>query len=55
MDHLLLLLWDAVLISIFFAFLWRKSTRGRILLILKTLAIMAAGGVALAWIMYLVP
>ncbi|MCP4897948.1 MAG: hypothetical protein GY906_13330 [bacterium] len=55
MDHLLLLCWDAILIAVFFAFLWRKSTRGRILLTLKTLSIMVVGGVILGWIMYCVP
>ncbi len=55
MDHLFLLFWDAILISVFFAFLWRRSTRGRILLIVKTLSITLAGGLILGWVMYCVP
>ena len=55
MDHLVLLLWHALLVSIFFAFLWRSNAKGRRLLFLKTFLIMVVGGVLLGWLMYPVP
>ena len=55
MNHLLLLCWDALLVSVFFAFLWRNGTRDRLLLMVKTFAIMVVGGIAFGWIMYGVP
>lgn len=55
MDHLLLLLWHALLLSVFFAFLWRYEARGRRRLFLKTFLILALGGIALGWLMLPVP
>jgi len=55
MDHLFLLLWHAVLVSVFFAFLWRTTTSGRRKLFLKTLVIMVAGGFILGWLMFPFP
>ncbi len=55
MDHLLLLVWHAALVSTFFAFLWRKDARERRLLLVKTFVIMVAGGVLLGWLMYPFP
>jgi hypothetical protein len=55
MDHFLLLCWDALLVAVFFAFLWRSNARDRLFLGLKTFAIMVVGGTALGWIMYSVP
>jgi hypothetical protein len=55
MDHLALLLWHALLVSVFFAFLWRSNAKGRRLLFLKTFLIMVIGGVLLGWLMYPVP
>jgi len=40
MDHLLLMIWHALLVSVFFAFLWRSSAVGRRNLFLKTFLIM---------------
>jgi cytochrome bd-type quinol oxidase subunit 2 len=53
--HLFLLLWHALLVSVFFAFLWRKNERERRALFLKTFLIMVAGGLLLGWLMYPFP
>ena len=55
MDHLLLLLWHAFLVSLFFAFLWRTGRKERQMLFLKTFLIMVAGGTLLGWLMYPFP
>ncbi len=55
MDHMLLLVWHALLVSIFFAFLWRTGTRERRLLFIKTFLIMVLGSVALGWLMFPFP
>ncbi len=54
MDHITLLLWHALLISVFFAFLWRNDPRERRRLFLKSLLIMVLGSVVLGWVMYVV-
>jgi hypothetical protein len=54
-DHILLLVWHALLVSVFFAFLWRSEARARRRLFLKTLLIMVLGGIACGWLMYFVP
>ena len=55
MDHAFLLFWHAFLISVFFAFLWRRDFRERRALFLKTLLIMVVGGLALGWLMFPFP
>ena len=55
MDHLLLMIWHAFLVSVFFAFLWRTSTVGRRNLFLKTFLIMLVGSAALGWLIYPFP
>jgi len=55
MDHLALLLWHALLVSVFFAFLWRSTALGRRNLFLKTFLIMVIGGTMLGWLMYPFP
>jgi cytochrome bd-type quinol oxidase subunit 2 len=55
MDHFLLLVWLAFLISLFFAFLWRSEKRERRRLFLKSFLIMVLGGIVLGWLMYPVP
>jgi hypothetical protein len=55
MDHLLLMIWHAFLVSAFFAFLWRSSAVGRKNLFLKTFLIMVVGSAALGWLMYPFP
>jgi hypothetical protein len=54
-DHLLLMIWHAVLVSVFFAFLWRKTAKERAVLLVKTFVIMVLGGILLGWIMYPFP
>lgn len=55
MDHLVLMLWHALLVSIFFAFLWRTDSKGRRNLFFKTFLIMMVGGAVLSWLMYPFP
>jgi hypothetical protein len=54
-DHFLLLCWDAVLIAVFFAFLWKEDGPARKRFIVKALLIMVLGAVALGWLMYPFP
>ena len=54
-DHLLLMIWHAVLVAVFFAFLWRQQSKERWILGLKTFAIMVLGGILLGWIMFPFP
>ena len=39
LDHLFLMLWHALLVSVFFAFLWRRSSRDRLQLFGKAFLI----------------
>jgi len=55
MDHILLLVGHALLVSTFFAFLWRSEARERRNLFLKTFTIMVVGGVLLGWLMFPFP
>lgn len=55
MDHLLLMFWHALLVSVFFAFLWRSSGHDRRKLFLKTFLIMVVGSTLLGWLMYPFP
>jgi hypothetical protein len=49
------MIWHALLVSLFFAFLWRNSTAGRRKLFLKTFLIMVVGAAALGWLMFPFP
>jgi hypothetical protein len=53
--HLLLLFWHALLVAVFFAFLWRPTARERRVLFLKTFLIMVGGALLLGWLMYPFP
>ncbi len=55
MDHLLLMFWHALLVSVFFAFLWRRGWPERRRLFVKTFLVMFVGGVVLGWLMYPFP
>lgn len=55
MDHLVLLVWHALLISLFFAFLWRRTGPERVRFFVKTFLIMVGGAALLGWIMYPFP
>ncbi len=55
MDHFVLLVWHGFLVAVFFAFLWRSYSRGRLNLFLKTFLIMVVGAIALGWLMFPFP
>lgn len=55
MDHFLLLVWHALLVSLFFAFLWGADTRGRKVLFAKAFLIMVVGAILLGWLMFPFP
>jgi hypothetical protein len=55
MDHFLLLIWHALLVSTFFAFLWRSEVRERKILFAKAFLIMVVGAVLLGWLMFPFP
>jgi hypothetical protein len=55
MDHFLLMLWHAVLMAVFFAFLWRPDAKGRRRLVLKILLITVLGSTLLGWLMFPFP
>jgi hypothetical protein len=54
-DHFLIMLVYALLVSIFFAFLWRNEGRERLVLFGKIFAALVVGGLAVAWLMYPFP
>lgn len=55
MDHFLLLVWHALLVAVFFAFLWRSDGRERKILFVKAFLIMVVGAVLLGWLMFPFP
>ncbi|MEM6457574.1 MAG: hypothetical protein AAF772_20975 [Acidobacteriota bacterium] len=55
MSHFLLMMLYALLVSVFFALLWRVSPRERVVLFLQMFVSMVALGLALAWLMYPFP
>jgi hypothetical protein len=54
-DHFLLLVLYAVLVSVFFATLWRRQPREQLRLFLQMLGWMVGGALLLAWLMYPFP
>jgi hypothetical protein len=54
-DHGVLLIWHALLVSAFFAFLWRRETSARVKLLIKTFLIMVLGGILVGWLMFPFP
>ena len=54
-DHFLIMTVYALLVSIFFAFLWRNEGRDRLALFGKIFAALVVGGLAVAWLMYPFP
>ena len=54
-DHFLIMTVYALLVSVFFALLWRREKRARILLFVKIFAALVLGGLAFAWLMYPFP
>lgn len=54
-DHFLIMAVYAVLVSGFFALLWREAARERRRLFAILLAALVGGGLAVAWLMYPFP
>lgn len=54
-DHFLIMAVYAVLVSGFFALLWRESARDRRRLFGLLIAALIGGGLAVAWLMYPFP
>ena len=54
-DHLSLLLLHALLISVFFTFLWKRERRARWSYFWKVFLALCLGAIALGWLMYPFP
>lgn len=54
-DHFLIMAVYALLVSIFFAFVWRNERRERLVLFAKIFGALIVGGLAVAWLMYPFP
>jgi hypothetical protein len=54
-DHFLIMTAYALLISFFFALLWRSGKRERVALFVKLFLALVVGALALAWLMYPFP
>ena len=54
-DHFTLMLLHALLIAVFFAFLWKPERRERVRYFWKVLAILVLGAVAVGWLMFPFP
>lgn len=54
-DHFLILVLYALLISLFFALLWRSERRERVSLFVKLFFALVVGALAVAWLMYPFP
>ena len=55
MSHFLLMLVYALLVSLFFAVLWRRQPAAQLKLFLQLFLGMVVGGLAIAWLMYPFP
>jgi cytochrome bd-type quinol oxidase subunit 2 len=55
LDHLALMGLDALLIAVFFAFLWKHNRRERFRYFWKVFAALLLGAIALGWLMYPFP
>jgi hypothetical protein len=54
-DHFLIMTLYALLISLFFALLWRSGRRERVGLFVKLFLALVVGALAFAWLMYPFP
>jgi cytochrome bd-type quinol oxidase subunit 2 len=54
-DHFIIMAMYAVLVSAFFALLWREERRERLRLFGILIAALVLGGLAVAWLMYPFP
>ena len=55
LSHFLLMVLYALLVSLFFALLWRRGRREQVKLFLQIFLGMVGGGLLLAWLMYPFP
>ncbi len=55
LSHVLLMAIYALLLSLFFALLWRRDRRSQVRLFLQLLVGMMGGALLLAWLMYPFP
>jgi uncharacterized membrane protein YfcA len=55
LSHFLLMVVYALLVSVFFAVLWRRERREQVKLFLQLFVGMVGGGLLLAWLMYPFP
>ncbi len=55
LDHLSLMLLDALLIAVFFAFLWKRDRTARWRYFWKVFLALSLGAIALGWLMYPFP
>ena len=54
-DHLTLMVLHALLIAVFFSFLWKKERKERWRYFWKVFAALLLGAIALGWLMYPFP
>jgi cytochrome bd-type quinol oxidase subunit 2 len=54
-DHLLLMTLHAMLVAVFFTFLWKSEKRERVVYFLKVFGALLLGAIALGWLMYPFP
>jgi hypothetical protein len=55
LDHLSLMALDALLIAVFFSFLWKRDRRERWRYFWKVFGLLLLGAVAFAWLIYPFP
>jgi hypothetical protein len=55
LDHLSLMLLDALLIAVFFSFLWKRDRTARWHYFWKVFIALSLGAIALGWLMYPFP
>ncbi len=54
-NHFLLMIVYALIVSVFFALLWRRGRRQQIVMFLQVFLGLVGGGLLLAWLMYPFP
>lgn len=55
MSHFLLMVLYSLLVSVFFAALWRRELRDQVILFLQLFVGMVVGSLLIAWLMYPFP
>ncbi|HVN76712.1 MAG TPA: hypothetical protein VMT19_10380 [Thermoanaerobaculaceae bacterium] len=55
LDHLSLMVTHALLIAVFFSFLWKRETGERWRYFLKVFGALVVGAIVLGWVMYPFP